>query len=79
MTCAAATERMCTVDLSFSPYDYEFHNDQYLLYTRWRAETPVYRNEELDFWALSRYGDMFMGDIAARLMMDVIFELMRRA
>jgi cytochrome P450 len=46
------------VNLFFSPYDYEFHNDPYPLYARLRAEAPVYRNDELDFWALSRYGDV---------------------
>jgi len=46
------------VDLFFSPYDYEFHNDPYPLYARLRAEAPVYRNDELDFWALSRYSDV---------------------
>lgn len=46
------------MDLFFNPYDYEFHNDPYPLYTRLRAEAPVYRNEELDFWALSRYSDV---------------------
>src|SRR5215470_1700438 len=44
--------------LSFSPYDYEFHNDPYPLYARLRAEAPLYRNDELDFWALSRYDDV---------------------
>jgi cytochrome P450 len=49
---------MRAVDLFFSPYDYEFHNDPYPLYARLRAEAPVYRNDELDFWALSRYDDV---------------------
>ena len=46
------------MDLLFNPYDYEFHDDPYPLYARLRAEAPVYRNEELDFWALSRYSDV---------------------
>ena len=49
------------MSLSFSPYDYEFHNDPYPLYARLRAEAPVYRNDELDFWALSRYDDVAAG------------------
>jgi len=55
------------VSFSFSPYDYEFHNDPYPLYARLRAEAPVYRNDELDFWALSRYDDVAAGfrDFAA--------------
>ena len=55
------------MSLSFSPYDYEFHDDPYPLYTRLRAEAPVYRNDELGFWVLSRYDDVATGfrDVAA--------------
>ena len=49
------------MSLSFSPYDYEFHNDPYPVYAWLRAEAPVYRNDELDFWALSRYDDVLTG------------------
>jgi cytochrome P450 len=49
------------MSLAFSPYDYEFHNDPYPVYAWLRAEAPVYRNDELDFWALSRYGDVLTG------------------
>ena len=44
--------------LLFSPYDYRIHEDPYPTYARLRDEAPVYRNEELDFWALSRYQDV---------------------
>ena len=47
--------------VSFSPYDYEFHDDPYPLYARLRAEAPVYRNDELGFWVLSRYDDVATG------------------
>jgi cytochrome P450 len=55
------------MSLSFSPYDYEFHDDPYPLYARLRAEAPVYRNDELGFWVLSRYDDVATGfrDVAA--------------
>jgi cytochrome P450 len=49
------------MSLSFSPYDYEFHDDPYPLYARLRAEAPVYRNDELGFWVLSRYDDVAAG------------------
>lgn len=49
------------MSLSFSPYDYEFHDDPYPLYARLRAQAPVYRNDELGFWALSRYDDVATG------------------
>ena len=42
----------------FSPYAYEVHEDPYPLYAQLRAEAPVYRNEELDFWALARHADV---------------------
>ncbi len=49
----SAAERM-----RYSPYDYAIHADPYSAYARLRNEAPVYRNEELDFWALSRYADV---------------------
>ena len=42
----------------FSPYDYQIHADPYLVYARLRDEAPLYRNDELDFWALSRHEDV---------------------
>ncbi|MEU0487458.1 cytochrome P450 [Streptosporangium sp. NPDC006013] len=42
----------------YSPYDYAVHEDPYPIYARLREEAPLYRNEELDFWALSRHGDV---------------------
>ena len=45
-------------DLEYSPYDYRVHEDPYPLYARLRREAPLYRNEELDFWALSRHADV---------------------
>jgi cytochrome P450 len=51
-----------TVDLEtpvvYSPYDYAVHEDPYPIYRRLRTEAPVYRNEELGFWALSRHADV---------------------
>ena len=47
-----------TLPLHYSPYAYEIHEDPYPVYARLRAEAPVYRNDELDFWALSRHEDV---------------------
>jgi cytochrome P450 len=44
--------------VTYSPYAYEIHEDPYPVYARMRAEAPVYRNDELDFWALSRHEDV---------------------
>ncbi|MEV5575983.1 cytochrome P450 [Spirillospora sp. NPDC052269] len=46
------------MDPSYSPYDYAVHEDPYPLYARLRDEKPLYRNDELDFWALSRHADV---------------------
>jgi len=43
------------------PYDYRFHEDPYPSYRQLRDETPLYRNEERDFWALSRHADVHRG------------------
>jgi cytochrome P450 len=44
--------------VAYSPYAYEIHEDPYPVYARLRVEAPVYRNEELDFYALSRHEDV---------------------
>jgi cytochrome P450 len=43
------------------PYDYDFHEDPYPYYKRLRDEAPLYHNEELKFWALSRHSDVVQG------------------
>ncbi|MDT5252995.1 MAG: hypothetical protein QOH07_1946 [Mycobacterium sp.] len=43
------------------PYDYDFHEDPYPYYQRLRDEAPLYRNEDLGFWALSRHHDVHQG------------------
>lgn len=43
------------------PYDYDFHEDPYPYYRRLRDEAPLYRNEDLKFWALSRHSDVVQG------------------
>jgi cytochrome P450 len=43
------------------PYDYDFHEDPYPYYKRLRDEAPLYRNEELGFWAVSRHADVHQG------------------
>jgi cytochrome P450 len=44
--------------LTYSPYDYAIHEDPYPTYARLRAEAPAFYNEELDFFAFSRYADV---------------------
>lgn len=49
------------VELILDPYSYDFHEDPYPYYRRLRAEAPLYRNEERNFWALSRHADVLKG------------------
>lgn len=42
----------------FNPYAYEVHEDPFPVYARLRAEAPCYHDDELDFYALSRYSDV---------------------
>jgi cytochrome P450 len=48
-------------ELVLDPYDYDFHEDPYPYYRRLRDDAPLYRNEELKFWALSRHQDVLQG------------------
>ena len=50
-----------TVDLVLDPYDYHFHQDPYPYYKRLRDEAPLYRNDDLNFWALTRHADVHNG------------------
>ena len=52
---------MTDVDLVLDPYDYQFHEDPYPYYRRLRDEAPLYRNDDLNFWALSRHADVHAG------------------
>ena len=42
----------------FDPYSPALHQDPFPLYKRLRDEQPVFHNEKLDFYALSRWGDV---------------------
>jgi len=55
------TTGSAAVPLLLDPYDYEFHEDPYPYYRRLRDEAPLYRNDELNFWALSRHSDVLRG------------------
>lgn len=48
-------------DIVLDPYDYGFHEDPYPYYRRLRDEAPLYRNDQLKFWALSRHHDVLQG------------------
>lgn len=45
-------------ELTFNPFDYDLHEDPYPTYKRLRDEAPIYRNDDLRFWAVSRYEDV---------------------
>jgi len=44
--------------VDFNPYSPSFRQDPYPVYRRLRDEYPVYHNEELGFFAISRYDDI---------------------
>jgi cytochrome P450 len=52
MTVSAAS------DVYFDPYDVEINADPYPTFRRLREEAPLYYNEQHDFFALSRFGDV---------------------
>ena len=44
--------------IEFNPYSYALHEDPYPTYRALRDHAPVYRNDALGFWALSRHADV---------------------
>jgi cytochrome P450 len=48
-------------EVRFDPYAYETHEDPYPIYRRLRERAPVYWNDEIGFWAFSRYADVLEG------------------
>jgi cytochrome P450 len=47
-----------TAVVEFNPYLWETAHNPYPIYRQLRDHAPVYRNEELGFWALSRHADV---------------------
>jgi cytochrome P450 len=45
----------------YDPYDFEIDADPHPIWRRMRDEAPLYRNEEHDFWAVSRFDDVLDG------------------
>ncbi|MET7338965.1 cytochrome P450 [Nonomuraea sp. NPDC005650] len=43
----------------YSPYDHAMHEDPYPTYGLLREKAPVYCNDTLDFWALTRHADVY--------------------
>jgi cytochrome P450 len=44
--------------IEFNPYSWDLHEDPYPTYRALRDQAPLYRNEALAFWALSRHADV---------------------
>jgi cytochrome P450 len=45
-------------DVYWDPFDVDIDTNPYEIWGRLRDESPVYHNEGLDFWALSRFADV---------------------
>ena len=45
-------------ELYFDPYDYAIDADPHPIWRRMRDEAPLYRNDQYDFYALSRFDDV---------------------
>lgn len=48
-------------ELRYDPFDYDIDRNAHTVFKRLRDEAPVYRNDEHDFWAVSRYDDVLAG------------------
>ena len=52
---------MTKAKLVFDPFSEDFFNGAYETYRRMREEAPVYYDEKLDFYALTRHADVAPG------------------
>lgn len=52
-------------ELYYDPYDYDIDADPHPVWKRMRDEAPVYRNDKLDFYALSRFSDVMSASLDA--------------
>jgi cytochrome P450 len=52
---------MMANELYWDPYDYDLHRDPHPVWGAMMAEAPLYRNEQLDFWAMTRFEDVLNG------------------
>jgi cytochrome P450 len=50
--------------VELNPFSHQFHEDPYPTYRWLRDHAPLYRNESLNFWALSRYRDVYDASLA---------------
>jgi cytochrome P450 len=55
---ATREEPVTATDIRFDMFDRELYASPYAMYRRLRDEAPLYRNEEYDFWAVSRHEDV---------------------
>jgi cytochrome P450 len=53
-----ADSRSLPFVVGFNPYSHAFHDDPFSFYRELRDEAPCYFNDELQFYALSRYDDV---------------------
>jgi cytochrome P450 len=54
---------MVTADLRWDPFDRALHSDPYGVWKRLRDESPVYYNDQYDFYALSRFDDVMAASL----------------
>lgn len=53
-------------EVRWDPFDVSVKTDPHPVWRRLRDEAPVYRNEEHDFWALSRFADVMAAHLDPR-------------
>jgi cytochrome P450 len=52
-------------EIYYDPYDRAIDADPHPVWKRMRDEAPLYRNERFDFWALSRFQDVYDASVDA--------------
>ena len=58
--------------MELNPFSYAFHEDPYPTYRWLRDHAPLYRNDALDFWALSRWSDVLAASLATYVAVELV-------
>ncbi|HXZ62855.1 MAG TPA: cytochrome P450, partial [Acidimicrobiales bacterium] len=61
MTTTAAGE-----PLTWDPFEASYKTDPHPIWRRLRDEAPLYRNDQYDFWAVSRFADVMAASLDPR-------------
>jgi cytochrome P450 len=66
MSSSVATADPAGPPLAWDPFNTAYKSEPHAIWRRLRDEAPLYRNDQYDFWAVSRFGDVMAAHLDPR-------------